>query len=149
MEMDAIHERSAALLTAIWRGVPNSYKSRYRRTIWQQFEDQIRSAAYTNSLGKFVNNICLALGVEILGKDVETVNDVLRGGEDRALLKLLRDETTLLVLMVRVENQARSEEWKAAEAVRQAERAEEEDALNDPLFGLPRAEFEEAKGEAA
>lgn len=147
--MDSVMQAQAAgLLAAIWRGIPNSYKSRYRRTIWQQFEDNIRSAAYTNSLGKFINNLCLALGVEIAGRDVETINGLLRDTNDRALLKLLRDETTLLVLMVRVENQARREEWEAAEAVRQIERETEDAALKDPLFGLPRAEFEETKGEA-
>lgn len=148
MDMDATHEKAATLLMAIWRGVPNSYKSRYRHTIWQQFEDNIRAAAYTNSLGKFINNLCLALGVEILAKDVETVNGVLRDGQDRTLLKLMRDETTLLVLMVHVENQQRRAGWAAEQAIRDAEREAEEAALNDPLFGLPRAEFQEMKGEA-
>jgi hypothetical protein len=38
---------------------------------------------------------------------------ILNSGNDRALLKLMRDETTLLVLMVRVANQERREAWEA------------------------------------
>jgi hypothetical protein len=53
----------------------------------------------------------------------------LNGGGDRALLKLLREETTLLVLMVRVANQERKEEWEAKQA-------EEAESLQ-PGFGLP------------
>jgi len=52
------------------------------------------------------------------------------------LLKLMREETTLLVLMVRVRNQERQEEWRA----RQAEREAEEKAMRDPMFGLPKEE---------
>ena len=123
----------------IWRGIPNSYKSRYRRTIWRQFEDNIRSAAYTNNLGKFVNSLCLALNVEIHGQDdIELANDALREGGDKAMLKLMRDETTLLVLMVRLNNQERHDEWKARQAEREAEEAES----LQPSFGLPKEGIE-------
>jgi len=45
----------------------------------------------------------------------------------------LREETTLLVLMVRVANQERKEEWEAAQAEREVEEAES----LQPGFGLP------------
>jgi len=97
----------------MWRGIPSSYKSRYRRNIWQQFEDNVRSAAYTSNLGKFITSLCQNLGVDIkAGEHVELVNDALREGQDKALLKLMRDETTLLVLMVRLKNQERRERWE-------------------------------------
>lgn len=125
------------MLAAVWRGIPASYKSRYRRNIWQQFEDNIRSAAYTNNLGKFINSLCLNLNVEIRGvDDVELVNDALREGSDRAMLKLMREETTLLVLVVRLWNQERREEWEARQAEREAEEAE---SLQSG-FGLPEEE---------
>jgi len=128
-----------ALLDVIWRSIPASYKSRYRRNIWQQFEDNIRSAAYTNNLGKFVNSLCLALNVEIRGQDdIELANDALREGGDKAMLKLMREETTLLVLMVRLRNQERKEEWEARQAEREAEEAES----LQPGFGLPKEETE-------
>lgn len=133
-ELSELHRRATALLDVIWRGIPPSYKSRYRRTIWQQFEDNVRSAAYTSNLGKFINSLCLNLGVELRnGDDVETANDALREGDDRAMLKLMREETTLLVLMVRLRNQERREEWEA----RQAEQEQEERESLQPGFGLP------------
>lgn len=61
---------------------------------------------------------------------------ILNSGQDRELLKLMRDETTLLVLMVRVRNEERREEWEA----KQAEREAEEAAMADPMFGLPKGE---------
>ena len=108
------HERAADLLESIWRGIPNDYKSRYRMSIWKQFEDNIRSAAYTSSLGKLVNSLCLKLQAN-LGHNAESreaIQAILNSDQDRTLLKLMREETTLLVLMVRVRNQERHETWK-------------------------------------
>lgn len=93
----------------------------------------MRAAAYTSNLGKFVNSICSKLQAQIETKDSMAIEAILNGGNDRALLKLLREETTLLVLMVRVANQERREEWEAAQAERQAE---EQESLQ-PGFGLP------------
>lgn len=106
------------LLMVIWRGIPNDYKSRYRMSIWKQFEDQIRSAAYTSNLGKFVNSLCSKLGAE-LGRnadDRDRAMAFINGADDRTVLKLLRDETTLLVLMVRVTNQERKDEYEKEHA---------------------------------
>jgi hypothetical protein len=95
--------------------LPADYKSRYRRTIWQQFEDQVRSAAYTNNLGKFLSSLCLKLDAEIgtNAGDRERANELLAGIDGRDLLRLLREESTLVVLMVRVANQERQEAAKA------------------------------------
>jgi hypothetical protein len=84
-------------------------------TIWQQFEDQIRSAAYTSSLGKFISSLCSKLGADVGRNEVDRklAEGILNGGRDQKLLKLMRDETTLLVLMVRVANQERREAWEA------------------------------------
>jgi hypothetical protein len=43
----------------------------------------------------------------------EAAEAILNSGQDAGLLKLLRDETTLVMLMVRVEVQRRREEWEA------------------------------------
>jgi len=132
--MEEMHQTAANLLTAIWRGISGEYKSRYRFSIWQQFEDNVRSAAYTNNLGKFVDGLCLKLGAQIGGGDVGSVEQILNSGNDRALLKIMREETTLAVLMVRVANQERQEERKK----KRAEREAEEEVMRDPLFGLPK-----------
>lgn len=114
MENQEIRNKAAALLMAVWRGTPADFKSRYRMTIWTQFENQVRSAAYTNNLAKFINQLCLKLNADI-GKSPDEraeVERIANSGNDRALLKLLRDETTLLVLMVRVANQEKRDEWE-------------------------------------
>lgn len=131
--MNENHEQAKILLTAIWRGIPADYKSRYRRNIWRQFEDNVRSAAYTSNLGEFVNALCSKVQAQIgkTDEEREQAEAVLNSGNDRALLKLMRNETALVVLMVRVENQQRQEEWRA----RDAERKEEEAAAQLPGEG--------------
>jgi len=120
------YETVQALLIPIWRGIPTDYKSRYRRKIWQQFEDNIRSAAYTASLSHFVSNLCSRLQVSLRTVDVATLNGIVHGGRDRELLRLLREEATIVVLMVRVENEKRKAEW----ARTLAERAQEGEAVS-------------------
>lgn len=130
------YEMATALLVPLWRGIPAAYKSRYRAKIWQQFEDNIRSAAYTATLSRFINHLSSKLNIRIAAEDVSTLQDILQSGKDRILLKLLRDEATTCVLMVRMINEERKAEW----AKREAERAAEERALEqwlaeDNIFG--------------
>lgn len=73
------------------------------------------SAAYTNNLGKFVNSLCSRFDATI-GTTIEersTAEQILNSGKDRILLSLMRQETALLVLMVRVAMQERKAEYEA------------------------------------
>lgn len=108
-------EMTATLLKLIWRGVPADYKSKYRMTIWDQYENEIRSAAYTSDLGKFVSRLCSRLNASIGKTEAErgAANELLQSLDNKVTLKLLREQTTLLVLMVRVDNQEKQDEWKA------------------------------------
>jgi hypothetical protein len=106
-----MHEIAADMLEVIWRGVGNEYKSKYRQTIWQQFENVIRGSSYTNNLGRFINTVCLKFDVQIQVKDVGQLENILNSGQDKSLLKILRDETTLIVLMVRVRSQKQREAY--------------------------------------
>lgn len=111
-----MEEKAVTLLETIWRGIPADYKSRYRMTIWQQFEDQIRSAAYTDNLGKFVNSLCYKLNATIGRNQAEREQamSVLSSTADaRPLLKLMREQTSLLVLMVRMRVQESRGAWLA------------------------------------
>lgn len=109
------------LLGPLWSGIDADYKRKYSYSIWQQFEDQIRSAAYTGLLSTFLSKITQRLGILIEGKDAERVNAVVRSGEDKAILKSLRDETTMLVLMVRLVNEEKREELKLKKERKKAE----------------------------
>lgn len=104
------------LLIPLWRGIPGDYKQKYARNIWQQFEDNLRAAAYTAKLSKFVNSVCSRIQIEIAAKDVSAVNEALNATDERTILRQLREEATVLVLMVRLENDKRKEEWKKKKA---------------------------------
>jgi len=50
------------------------------------------------------------LAISLRGADIAAVNELLNSGADRAILKVLREETTYLVMLVRLENERRKEE---------------------------------------
>jgi stalled ribosome rescue protein Dom34 len=71
----------------------------------------------------------------VASDDVVAVQAMISSGQDRTLLKLLRDEATTCVLMVRLANEERKAEWARREAERQAEdRAVSEWLIEDDLF---------------
>lgn len=111
--MEKLRQQAADLLMSVWRTIPSDYKSRYRMSIWDQFESQVRSAAYTSNLARFANSLCSKLQcVPGRNKDERDIAlEILNSGQDRALLKMLREETTLIVLMVRVANEQRRDDW--------------------------------------
>jgi hypothetical protein len=45
------------------------------------------------------------------GEERAVAETILRNSDDKAMLKMLREETTMLVLMVRVENEEKHAEW--------------------------------------
>lgn len=101
------------LLWPIWTGINSRYKAKYARNIWQQLEDNIRSAAYTSSLPKFYETLCRRLDIAVRAKDQAALGEAIGCGEDRQILRCIRDETTYLVLLVRVRNDERRERMKA------------------------------------
>jgi hypothetical protein len=107
MEMEPIYWTALQLVAPLWRGLDPDYKGKYRRTIWGQFENQIRSAAYTTTLSLWYSRICARLPIDLREADGAAVQAIVLGGEDRTLLRLLRDEAPTLVTMLRVENEAR------------------------------------------
>jgi hypothetical protein len=52
------------------------------------------------------------MSIAVHQKDAAKVSAELSSGEDRIILKILRDETPTLVVMVQVENEQRRDEWK-------------------------------------
>jgi len=101
------------LLTPIWRGLDADYKRKYARTIWQQFEDALRSAAYTSSLARWYETLGRKLALRVRSEDQAAIASVLGSGDDRALLRMIRDETSYLVVLVRVANDERQAEARA------------------------------------
>lgn len=109
-------ELEQKLLTPLWRGIPADYKRRYARNIWSQYEDNLRAAAYTSNLRVFVSRICGKLNITIASTDIAAVNEIVSAGRDKEILAALRNEITMLILLVRLENDKRKEEWAARQA---------------------------------
>lgn len=106
MEHQALAEK---LLWPLWRGIGDDFKDRYKKTIWEQFENNIRSAAYTAKLSTFLANITGRLSINIQAKHLQDVNEVVSSNLDREILTMLREETTYLVMIVHLKNQERKE----------------------------------------
>lgn len=107
--MTEMHDRATALLWPIWQGLDPDYKSKYRATIWRQFEDQIRSAAYTTTLSLFLSRICSRLSVSLRDDALQTIRDLVSCGHDREMLRIFRDESAYCVTIVRLTNDERRE----------------------------------------
>lgn len=122
-----MYRPALTLLIPLWRGLSGEYKQKYARNIWEQFEDNIRAAAYTSRLSKFYNSICSRLEITLTASDLPDIFAGITATDEKLLLRQLREETATLVLMVRLENEARKSEWKA----RQEARTTELTKLND------------------
>lgn len=77
------HEELALqLITPLWRGVNPEYKRKYARSIWQQYEDNLRSAAYTAKLSTFLAKITARLSIQIHKEETESITTVIKSGDD-------------------------------------------------------------------
>jgi len=112
-EVSITHELVAEkLLWPLWRCVDDSYKDRYKREIWEQFENAIRSAAYTAKLTTFLTNFKNRIPVTLEAQYMPLIRTVIECGLDRDVLNWLRDETTYLVMITRLMNQDRKDNFK-------------------------------------
>lgn len=107
--MTTSHDRAAALLGPIWRGIDPEFKQTYKYEIWRIFEDQVRAAAYTTTLSLFLSRICSRMRVTLHEDTLPTVQEIVRGGQDRDILRVLREETAYCVTVVRLQNEERKE----------------------------------------
>lgn len=108
-----INQESVAenLLWPLWRSINEDYKVRYKRDIWDQFENAVRSAAYTGSLRTYLSNFQARIPTDIQAQFIKKINAVVESGCDFDILNWLRDETTYLVMQVRLMNQERKEQF--------------------------------------
>lgn len=129
-----IQQIADGLLWPLWRGIPDGYKRKYARSIWQQFEDQVRSSAYTSSLSRFLENIGRRLNVEWANAEDAALVAVfvqMAPAEAREALNILRSESTAAILLVRLRNEERKAEYLNRQEKKQKE---ELAAENPPLF---------------
>lgn len=68
----------------------------------------------TANLGTYVNSLCSKLGVQSIGlsDDLDILDSILNCGQDREILRVMREETALVVVKVRLLNEERRAEWE-------------------------------------
>ena len=106
-----------ALAWILWRGMDPDYKRKYARVIWDQFQARLAGEAQTcATLGEYVNALSDKLGVQALGltEDLDILDSTLNSGKDREILRMMREETALIVVKVRLMNELYREEREAA-----------------------------------
>lgn len=106
-ETETPQDLAVRLALPLWQGLDRDYKSQYRTTIWQQFEDALRSAAYVETLRQMVSRICSRWPIRLAETDLSTIASLCESGHDRAVLRVLRSETPYVVTLVRLANEER------------------------------------------
>ena len=106
MTQEQVAER---LLWPLWRSVTDDYKSRYKREVWEHFENAVRSAAYTGKLRTYLTNFQGRIPCDIQAQYMRDILSIVESGCDDEILDWLRDETTYLIMLVRIRNQERKE----------------------------------------
>lgn len=97
------------LLWPLWRSVTEDYKSRYKRDVLEHFENAVRAAAYTGRLRTYLSNFQGRIPCDIQSQYMKDILSIVETGCDDEILDWLRDETTYLVMLVRIRNQERKE----------------------------------------
>lgn len=100
------------LLWPLWRCVSDDYKTKYKKDVWDHFENAVKSAAYTGSMKVFLSNFQKRLPVDLQAQYAKDIMSVIDGADDDEMLNLLRQETTYLVMVVRLRNQDRKEAYE-------------------------------------
>ena len=130
MNSEQLRQQAAQMVLILHRSINWDIWGSKRLRYWGILQDTITSKAYTNSLARWLNGVCQAFDIHTPGwnaEDRQYLEVVLNSGQDRALLKLLREETQLIVLMVRVVQQEAREEREPVDGEQKdLYRAEEE-----------------------
>lgn len=100
------------LLWPLWRCVSDDYKTKYKKDVWDHFENAVKSAAYTGSMKVFLSNFQKRLPVDLQAQYAKDIMSIADSGNDDEMLNLLRQETTYLVMVVRLRNQDRREAYE-------------------------------------
>lgn len=101
------------LLWGLWRSILDDYKMKYPRDIWDHFENAIRSASYTGNLKGFLTLFQRRLPLDLQAQFAKDIKAVLESEQDEQILDWLRTESTYMMMLVRLKNQQRKDDFKA------------------------------------
>lgn len=108
METGELADRAARIVLAVHQSMNWDVWGTKRLKYWSILTDNVRSAAYTNSLPRFINSLCSKMQIASLGRnrgqrsELDGLLSALPPEDERRLLRLFREEATTLVLQTRV-----------------------------------------------
>ena len=98
---EQLRTHAVALLSVVHKSMTwGSLSPAVRKKYYDVLVRTVKSAAMTSSLGRFLDVLCARLDIPILKQD-RAILDIIELKQDRAILKVLREETMLLVVMMR------------------------------------------------
>lgn len=93
-------EQARDIVLAVWTCIDWDGVSASRRmNIYNELASKIKSAALTDTLERFLEGLCRKMGVKTIYN--ENVLNIINNADTKALLKLYREETQIIVLMLR------------------------------------------------
>lgn len=139
-----LEERAAKIVLLVHQSMDWNVWGPKRLKYWQILTNAVRAAAYTNSLSRFVNSLCSRMQIRALGPnkaaraEADSLINGLDRAQERALLRLMREEATTVVLQVRVWLEAKraAATEKGESEVRRTAEALEADGLMDTDMAL-------------
>jgi hypothetical protein len=107
-------ERAADIVLAVWRRVDKGGMAKSRLYgIYDELNSKIRSAALTSDLVRFTENLGRSFGIRDLADTTLLELVTLLGPDDhRAVLDALRNETSFVVLEVRLKSEEKREAYE-------------------------------------
>jgi len=121
-ETQTPQQAAADLVLILHRSMDWDTWGKKRLKYWEIYENVVTSAAKTtNSLTRWLNSVCSRMGIVAPGRneaDRTRLQAIISSGRDRELLKVLREEPQLVILLVR----AHQEDKKAARVAHEGSR---------------------------
>ena len=97
---DRVYDDIVSILINVWDNIDwDKVDSHRRKRIYDEFCSKIRSSALTGNMRAFIESLCSKMGVRSLS-DTQILN-LLKDGDEYDMLRILRDETQYLILLLR------------------------------------------------
>lgn len=97
------------MLWPLWRCVQDDYKDKYKKDVWEHFENALKSASFTGSLKVFLTNFQKRIPCDLQSQYTKDIICIIESKKDSQVLNWIRTEATYLVMLVRIRNQERKE----------------------------------------
>lgn len=120
-------EIAVELIQAVWRSINwENISIKRRMNIYDELTSKIKSAAMTNDLNKFLEKFMLKWGIRSLND--KNILKMLTEYNNSILISVLREDTIVIVLMLR-----EKQELKKREKEELKKREKEEEGKNDKI----------------